>query len=517
MRILFYTSFIFSVIVGSSCNTPQATPISATVKQDYRPAYHFTADSNWINDPNGLIYHNGEYHLFFQYNPFGSKWGHMSWGHAVSNDLLSWKQLPVAIQEAKNPNDADTTMIFSGSVVLDKNNSSGFGIPPHNAPLVAIYTSNVRSPQQHKAQHQSIAYSNDNGLTWTKYEGNPVLDIQSLEFRDPKVFWYEPQQKWVMSVVKPDKHQVQLYSSKNLKEWNFMSSWGSAGNTARFWECPDLFEMTVKETNEKKWVLIVSAGHAQDGYVGMQYFTGNFDGTSFTPDHDYKQPTYFDFGKDIYAAVTYNDAPDNRRILVGWMNNWEYANEIPTGTVWRGSYTIPRELSLVKSGNEYKLMQQPVKEFTILKGEVLSLQDKTVDNVFDLSYKGESYELELLIEPAMAKVAGVKLLKGKNEETVIRYDNVLKQLQLDRTRSGNVSFHPKFKSVEKADIPLQQGLIKLNILVDNSVVTVFANDGISTITDLVFPLEKAGGIQLFSEGEKAIFKNVKIRKIRPVK
>jgi fructan beta-fructosidase len=383
--------------------------------------------------------------------------------------------------------------------------------------LVAVYTSFVHNKFKSKGQHQSIAYSNDDGLTWNKYSGNPVLDIKSLEFRDPKVFWYEPQQKWVMVVLKPEIHQVQLYSSKNLKQWTFMSNWGGVGNTARIWECPDLLEIPVKGTSEKKWVMIVSCGHAQEGYPGMQYFIGNFDGTYFTADHDYKQPTYLDFGKDFYAAVTFNNAPNDRKILVAWMNNWEYANDIPTGNVWRGAYAIPRELSLVKVNNEIKLVQQPVEEINALKQEVFSIENKQVENSFDLSYKGHAYEVELLIEPGDAKTAGIRILKSKNEETIIEYDNVLKQLRLDRSRSGNVNFHPKFSSVENADMALQQGLIKLNILVDKSVVEVFANDGLTTISDLVFPLENEGSIQLFSKEGKANFKSVKIWRMKAVK
>ena len=365
MKQFIYPVLFLFVFNNVGCNSSNSSTIStipnpSKTADAYRPTYHFTADSNWINDPNGLVYHNGEYHLFYQHNPFAPKWGHISWGHSVSKDLIHWKTLPVAMYEDKNPNDNDTTMIFSGSAVVDKNNTSGFANGSQKAPLVAVYTSFVHNKFKPKVQHQSIAYSNDDGLTWTKYAGNPVVDIQSLEFRDPKVFWYEPQQKWVMVVLKAEQREAQFYSSKNLKDWELMSTWGRVGNTARVWECPDLVELAVKGTNEKKWVFIVSAGHAQDGYVGMQYFIGNFDGTSFTPDHDYKQPTFLDFGKDFYAAVTYNNAPNDRKILVAWMNNWEYANEIPTGNVWRGAYAIPIVLSLVRYDNEIKLIQQPI-------------------------------------------------------------------------------------------------------------------------------------------------------------
>ena len=278
-----------------SCEVPP----KELAMMDYKPAYHFSPDSNWMNDPNGLVYHNGEYHLFYQYNPFGNKWGHMSWAHAVSKDLMHWKGGPIALYEEKNTKDNDTTMIFSGSAVVDENNTSGLGIDG-KGPMVAIYTSHVHNNLVPVAQHQSIAYSNDNGLSWKKYIGNPILKINSIEFRDPKVFWYNPKQKWVMVVSKPDEHETWFYESKNLKDWSFMSKWGKNGDTARVWECPDLIEFPIAGTQETKWVLLSSAGHPQKPYVGMQYFVGDFDGTRFTPSQDYKEPVYLDFGKDFF-------------------------------------------------------------------------------------------------------------------------------------------------------------------------------------------------------------------------
>ncbi len=504
---LLVVSFFISFIISCKETPEQIAMI------DYKPAYHFSPDSNWMNDPNGLVFHNGEYHLFYQYNPFGNKWGHMSWAHAVSKDLLHWKGLPIALYEEKNTKDSDTTMIFSGSAVIDSNNTSGLGING-KGPMVAIYTSHVHNNLLPVAQHQSIAYSNDNGVTWTRYAGNPVLDIKSIEFRDPKVFWYTPQQKWVMVVSKPDEHETWFYQSKNLKEWSFMSKWGKSGDTARVWECPDLIELPVVGTNETKWILFSSAGHPQKPYVGMQYFVGDFDGTKFSPDHEFKEPVYLDFGKDFYAAVSYNNAPNNRKIIVGWLNNWEYANDIPTGDKWRGAYAVPRELSIVKDEKGYRLIQKPVSEFDAARKEVFSLSNKNVDSTFDLTYKGDSYELELTIDPGKAKNAGVRVLKSEGESTIIKYDVGLNQLSLDRTHSGNVSFNPKFPSIEKATVILKNGMLHLRILVDKSVVEIFANGGETTITDLVFPTKQMGLIQLFSEGGNATFKEVKVYTIQ---
>ncbi len=518
--------FVSTIVICFSCknnNSKNKGNIdNIDTISNYRPAYHFTPDSNWINDANGLVYHDGEYHLFYQYNPFGNIWGHMSWGHSVSTDLMHWKTLPISLYEEKNKNDNDTSMIFSGSAVVDKNNSSGFGTTG-TIPLLAIYTAFVHGGQNEKgdyiakAQNQAIAYSNDKGRSWVKYDGNPVLDIKSLEFRDPKVFWYEPQQKWVMVVSKPDEHETWFYQSKNLREWDLMSKWGKTGDTSHFWECPDLFELKVNNSSEKKWVMLSSSGNPQEGfYGGMQYFVGDFDGNKFIPVKNYAKPVYLDFGKDYYAAVIYNNVPDERKIAVGWMNNWEYAREIPTGNTWRGAFAVPRELSLIKAGSDYKLIQQPIKEYNALKKEVLSLTEQSVDSVFNLDFKGNVYELELEIEPGTAKTAGIRILKSKGEETLLKYDVDSKQFMFDRTKSGNVSFNTKFPSVEKAPLTLKDGKFKLKILVDKCIVEVFINDGETTLTELVFPKGKEANIQLFAEGGKSVFRSIKIWGIKLV-
>jgi fructan beta-fructosidase len=514
-RVLF---FCLLVLLFAGCFN-STRPDTENTGINYRPVYHFSPDSNWINDANGLVYNNGRYHLFYQYNPYGSKWGHMSWAHAVSSDLLHWEKMPVALYEDKNPGNNDTSMIFSGSAVIDSNNTSGFG-SIENPPMVAIYTAFVHQGKDAKgdykavAQNQAIAYSNDKGVSWTKYSGNPVLDINSLEFRDPKVFWYSPQQKWVMAVSKPDEHQAWFYQSKNLKQWEFMSKWGKAGDTSRFWECPDLFELPVTGSGEKKWVLLSSAGHSDKGYVGMQYFIGNFDGTKFTPQHSYPNPVYLDWGKDYYAAVSYNNAPEGKRIIVGWLNNWEYANDIPTGNKWRGAFALPRELRLVKDGTLYKLTQQPVSELSRIEQAAFSLSLQAVDSVYDLSFNGNVYDMELTIEPGTAVAAGLKILKSKGEETILTFDKLTQQLTFDRTKSGNVGFNKRFPSIEKAPAGLKNGKLKLRILVDRYIAEVFINDGETVLTDIVFPLEKDGGIQLFSKGGKAIFSAVKINTIK---
>jgi fructan beta-fructosidase len=271
-----------------SCTTKEkmkdATGDSMAYAELHRPQFHFSPATNWINDPNGLVYLDGEYHLFYQYNPYGTTWGHMSWGHAVTSDLLHWEHLPVAITEYPDHLTGDSTMIFSGTAVIDKNNTSG--LCESKDCMIAIYTSHVHALGEGKAQHQSLAYSNDKGRTWKRYEKNPVLDIKRKDFRDPKVFWYEPEQKWVMVLVIPDLYKVQFYQSKNLIDWKLMSEFGNIGDTLRVWECPDLYQLSIdNEPEKKKWVLSLSGSHPRGpAFVGMQYFVGEFDGIKFIPD-----------------------------------------------------------------------------------------------------------------------------------------------------------------------------------------------------------------------------------------
>ena len=285
-----------------------------SLDNEYRPVSHFTPAKNWMNDPNGLVWHKGEYHLFFQYNPFGTQWGHMSWGHAVSKDLLHWEELPVAIPEGEEG------MIFSGSAVSVGDE------------LIAIYTlHNVKN------QSQCIATSKDNGRTFVKYEANPVLDLGLEHFRDPKVFRYED--RWIMAVVKAEERLACFYSSHDLKNWKFESEFGNVGAIGGQWECPDLFPLTID--GEEVWVLIISLNPGGiKNTSGTQYFIGDFDGSTFTPRYSTDEPRWFDYGSHNYAGVTFNNEPNNKRIFIGWLNSWQLQNEVQTS--WTGSMTIPR-------------------------------------------------------------------------------------------------------------------------------------------------------------------------------
>ncbi|MGO4584842.1 glycoside hydrolase family 32 protein [Arthrobacter sp. 2RAF6] len=475
----------------------------------FRPRHHFAAERNWLNDPNGLLYANGRYHLFFQHNPFGDVWGNMSWGHATSTDLVNWVEQAVAI-----PCD-EQEAIYSGSAVLDVHNTSGFGTPD-SPPLVAIYTSayTARSPLGGR-QAQSLAYSTDDGMTWTKYAGNPVLDRASAEFRDPKVFWYDGAagSYWVMVAVEAQDREVVIYKSSDLKSWDYLSSFGPANATAGVWECPDLFELAVDGNAENsKWVLIVnlSPGGIAGG-SGGQYFVGEFDGVTFRSEStvtegmqadDSRMAEYgwLDWGRDYYAAVSFNNAPGGRRLMIGWMNNWQYGAETPT-TGWRSAMSLVREVRLVTHSGKTLLLQNPV----MPPGERLfSLERQAISagtTWLSPDATGEVYGLDVEFEPGDGGEVGLLLRVGGEERTVLAYDATAGVLRLDRRRSGNTAFQETFASIESVPVLLEDGRLRLHIQVDRCSVEVFAQDGLATITELVFPGEDSTALGIFAERE----------------
>jgi fructan beta-fructosidase len=476
-------------------------------REPWRPQFHFTPATNWMNDPNGLVYYDGEYHLFYQYNPQGDKWGHMSWGHAVSRDLLHWEHLPVALREENG------IMIFSGSAVVDWKNTSGFG-KDGKPPLVAIYTGHFTKKP---LQNQHVAYSNDHGRTWTKYAENPVLDINERDFRDPKVIWHEPSQRWVMAVAWPVKRKVRLYASPDLKHWTHLSDFGPAGAVEGIWECPDLFPLAVEE--KTKWVLIVNIGSgAPAGGSGCQYFIGDFDGKELTLDPTYPKKKagqqsapalWLDHGPDFYAAVTWSDVPprDGRRLTIGWMSNWQYANDVPTSP-WRSAMSIPRELSLRNTAEGLRLVQKPVTELEKLRGRLHRFQGGTIEeaNAWIKRNGPGGGPLELVIEfaPAPKGSAGVKFFNDAKEETVVGVDREQGRISIDRTRSGNVAFQSKFPRVASAPYARADGSAKLHIFVDACSIEVFVNDGEQVLTSLAFPSKTDYAVQLFGPHEGAV-------------
>ncbi|MBI9070411.1 MAG: glycoside hydrolase family 32 protein [Melioribacteraceae bacterium] len=504
-------------------------------QEKYRPQFHFSPEKNWMNDPNGMFYYEGEYHLFYQHNPFGNIWGHMSWGHAVSPDLIHWKHLPLALIEENG------IMIFSGCAVVDWNNSSGFG-RDEKPPIVAIYTGRVNETD---IQFQCIAYSNNKGRTFTKYALNPVINLNSQNFRDPKVFWYEPEEKWVMIVSLPDKRKVQLYESTNLIDWSLMSDFGSVGSIKGIWECPDLFPLFVDDNkNNEKWVLTVNViSNSISGGSGAQYFIGIFDGQKFILDQDYhksivmvgnkngivaeivdnrnmckcgnigspprqsslENALWVDYGHDFYAPVTWSDIPkdDGRKLWLGWMSNWDYAQDVPTSP-WRSSMSIPRELKLKNTENGIRLFQTPVKEFKNQRINNIELYGNISSINKELKQKKFPGAIELLTEININhnQSFGLSVLKGKEEETKILFNGSKKTIGIDRSKSGEIGFNNLFSKRELHYAPLKiNGQIKLHIFIDANSIELFVNDGKLVFTDLVFHSEHSTSIEFFGAEE----------------
>lgn len=471
---------------------------NATYRERYRPQVHFTPPVNWMNDPNGLVHYDGEYHLFYQYNPFGDRWGHMSWGHAVSRDLVHWEHLPVALTEE------DGVMIFSGSAVVDWTNTSGFGDDEH-PPLVAIYTGH--RPADHN-QSQHIAYSTDRGRTWTKYAGNPVIDIGARHFRDPKVFWHAPAQRWIMVLALAEDRKVRIYGSPDLKEWTHLSDFGPAGATSGQWECPDLFELPVGgEPGETRWVLQVDLNPGgRVGGSGGQYFIGRFDGTRFTPETT--ETRWLDWGADFYATMSWSDIPrqDGRRIWLAWMNNWQYAQEIPTSP-WRSAQSLPRTVTLRRFDDGIRLVQRPVQELERLRGGRRTLGPRPIpDGTTPLDGEGiAGATLEILAEldTGSAAEVGLKVRTGDGEETTVGVDARAGRVFIDRTRSGVVEFHDAFAARHSGPLGVEGGRVRLHVFVDASSVEVFAGSGETVLTDRIFPSPESDGVALYAEGGTA--------------
>ncbi|MBB6734566.1 glycoside hydrolase family 32 protein [Cohnella zeiphila] len=471
-------------------------------QDDQRPRLHFTPPGNWMNDPNGLVFCEGEYHLFYQHHPFDLQWGPMHWGHAVSRDLIHWEHLPIALA----PDEHGT--IFSGCAVVDENDTSGFF--GGGKGLVAVFTQHAERPQTREPlQRQSIAYSKDNGRTWTKYAGNPVLGDESvLDFRDPKAIWHEAAAKWVMVVSAGDR--VRFYTSPDLKEWTFASDFGAGeGSHAGVWECPDLFELPVDGgAAGRKWVLMVSVGGDPDDPAGSgtQYFVGSFDGTAFVNDHPSDTVLWMDRGRDNYAGATWSNIPreDGRRLFIGWMVNLKYAGVTPA-TVWRGAMTLPRELTLADTAEGPRIVQQPVAEVERLREEIGRWSDTVLRSGAEWTGDASGNALEAVaeFEPDTAAEVGIRFGTAPGEETIVGYDARRGELFIDRTCSGRTDFHELFPCRHAAPLDPAERRLRLWIFVDRSSVEVFAGDGRLVMTDLIFPSGPNRSVALYSLGGDA--------------
>ncbi len=495
-RTNYFIIFILAIgIFTSSCQNHQVQisgtkkTVSGYYQEQYRPQYHFSPKSGWMNDPNGLVYFDGEYHLFYQYYPDSTVWGPMHWGHAVSKDLLRWRHLPVAL----NPDSLG--YIFSGSAVVDVNNTTGFG-SVEKPPMVAIFT--YHNPVLEKSgsntfQNQGIAYSLDKGRSWTKYSGNPVLKNPGIrDFRDPKMFWNPDLKKWELILAVKDR--VHIYSSSDMKSWTFESEFGkSIGAHGGVWECPDLFPIDIAGSAVKKWVMLVSINPGgPNGGSATQYFTGNFDGHKFVPDET--EIKWVDWGRDNYAGVTWSNVPekDGRRIFIGWMSNWDYATVVPS-TSWRSALTIPRELILISDNGHYFLSSMPLREFGDLriKSDTASVRMQSFDGEKEIpTQKISLMQSEMLfgfeLTSSPSDTVGIILSNDINEKLIIGYSKSHRQLYVDRRMAGKSDFSDKFNGISRAEYDARP-ILKLHLFIDASSVEMFVDDGRVVMTNLVFP------------------------------
>jgi fructan beta-fructosidase len=476
-------------------------PVSAQklYHETHRPQVHFSPKAKWVNDPNGMVYHNGVYHLFFQYYPDSTIWGPMHWGHATSTDLVHWQEQPIALYPDS------LGYIFSGSAVVDKTNTSGLG-KNGKAPLVAIFTHHDPAGEKEKRndyQNQSIAYSLDNGKTWLKYPGNPVLKNPGItDFRDPKVMWYEPQKKWVMTLATKD--YITFYSSPDLKNWTKESEFGKEiGAHGGVWECPDLF--TLDDKGKKVWVLIVNLNPGgPNGGSATQYFLGDFDGKTFTASHT--DTRWLDYGPDEYAGITWSNT-GNRKIFLGWMSNWLYANLVPTKT-WRNAMTIARDLKLKQVGNNIFIASQPVPELSKIQSKPVIVQNIRLTTPVDLAKKTGPVKFPCRLNLTLDEIKDFSLVIANDagEELVIGYDKKQNQYFIDRTKSGKIDFQKDFAARHVAPRFTDNGKMNLSLVIDASSVELFADDGLTVMTEVFFPNKPYSQIRLQSSDNAVIKK-----------
>ena len=487
----FFIAFLFV-----SCHTiTNESGIKGLYHEQHRPQIHFSPKAHWMNDPNGMVYYNGIYHLFFQYYPDSTVWGPMHWGHAISNDLVHWNEEKIALYPDS------LGYIFSGSVVVDRNNSSGFG-KNGEIPLVAIFTYHDTAGEKagrNDFQTEGLAYSLDEGKAWTKYEKNPVLHNPGIkDFRDPKISWYGAGKKWIMTLATKDR--ISFYSSGDLKNWAKESEFGSTlGAHGGVWECPDLFP--VNYNGETVWVLLVSINPGgPNGGSATQYFTGQFDGRSFIP---YQTDTrWIDYGPDNYAGVTWSNVGD-RKLFLGWMGNWQYAMLVPTFP-WRSAMTVPRDLGIQKIGDKFMLSSKPVKELDLLNEKGMVLENIDARD-FDITAKTGRLTGPCRLKFQSGKIENftITLSNEAGEKLVLGYDKTANQYFIDRSRSGKIDFEKGFGIKRTAPRISQNENMDMELIIDNASVELFADDGLSVMTAIFFPDKIYSDIRLGSgEGFK---------------
>lgn len=488
-------------------NLTLADTFDTTNREKYRPAYHHTPLYGWMNDPNGMFYKDGRWHLYYQWNPYGSKWQNMTWGHSSSADLVRWEHHPAAIEA----NGLGT--VFSGSSVVDSANTAGFG----SDAVVALYTSADVS------QTQSLAHSSDGGMTFEIYPGNPILTLES-EARDPNMFWDADNGRWVLSLAHALDHEMLFFTSPDLKEWTLQGSFGKGiGAQDGVWECPDLFRLKVDGSGEEKWVLVCNINPGGPfGGSATQYFTGDFDGKTFIADTDAEGviPTkWMDYGKDHYATVSWSDVPDNRRVLIGWMSNWQYAGEVPT-MQYRSANTLPREAGLFRAPDgQLYLSSSPVAELAALRDKPsVSVRNKPAGGNgrnFPLpGSNGGACEILLDIDSRKAGSVDITISNNDGESALLCYDAKAHTMSFDRRRSGLTDFSQDFPTVTTAPTFETDGKLSLRIFIDRSSIEVFGNGGKTVMTNLVFPTVPYSSVSVSAKGGNARIENLKIYPIK---
>lgn len=528
------TSLILVLLVVSACNQSSKkeqknseldNKTSYSEEELYRPNFHFTPKSGWMNDPNGMFYHNGNYHLYFQHYPDGNIWGPMHWGHAISKDMITWEEKPIAIFPDEKG------YIFSGGGIVDENNVTGFG-ENGEQPIIAMYTYHDMDGEKAgkiNYQTQAIAYSLDEGLTFTKYDKNPVIKNPGIkDFRDPKITWDAERNKWIMALAAGQK--IMFYSTLNLIDWKLESDFGEGiGGHGGVWECPDIFPMTVEETGDVKWVLLVSINPGgPNGGSATQYFVGDFDGKNFIIDPDFKKEIeelneksiWIDYGRDNYAGVSWANIPDKdgRRLFIGWMSNWDYANVVPTEK-WRSAMTVARELKLYKSQLSYKIMSLPVDELSKYKTNVQSKTNIAVKEDTELVNATEvdlaSAEIKFNISDLKTNGFIFKLSNTQGDELTFGYDIVKNNYFVDRSKTGDTSFSDKFSNtISTAQRTSLNSNLSGTIILDKTSIELFFDSGETVMTHVFFtdaPFEK---LSIASTNQEFSLDQIEINKLK---
>jgi fructan beta-fructosidase len=517
MKAFYYSAIIIAFL--SACRSNEQAPPqpverteAVQYKEQYRPQVHFSPPKNWMNDPNGMVYYEGEYHLFYQHYPDSNVWGPMHWGHAISKDLVKWENQPIALYPDS------LGLIFSGSAVVDKDNTSGFG-SKENPALIAMFT--YHSLEKEKKgridyQTQGIAYSTDKGRTWTKYEANPVIKNPGIkDFRDPKVFWHDETKKWIVVLAVQD--HIEFWASPDMKNWTKLSEFGKEfGAHGGVWECPDMFKLKNESTNREEWVLLVSLNPGgPNGGSATQYFVGDFNGKDFKPRRDKTATQWLDYGPDNYAGVTFFNAPEDRKIFIGWMSNWAYAQEVPT-VAWRSAATAPRDLTLTSIEGISYVKSKVSPEYLKAAGASQAYNEVVVRDSLNISLeKSVNASHAVITGEVEAKDFALEFSNQDGQKVLIGFDQKQNAFYLDRSSSGRTDFSSNFKGRNLANRVSKSDKISFTLVKDASSAEVFFDDGLSVLTAVFFPDEDLSTLKVLVPAEVK-FNKIEVRQLNPI-